>query len=141
MSTITGGIYTVGGRLSSNEIINYSEHIHRIDKRATRSYIIWMEKVKSVGIRKLKNGLSAYLREVKKGAVILVTDHGNIVAELRTPVKEYSQIKSEVLRQEWVDSNKLCLPAEERKKIDISPVTLPAGSAARILDLERRDKK
>jgi prevent-host-death family protein len=141
MSTINGGIYTVTGRLSIDENINHSERVHHIDKRATCSYIIWMDKVKSVGIRKLKNSLSAYLREVKKGAVILVTEHGNIVAELRIPVKEYSQIKSEVLRQEWVDSNKLYLPAEERKKIDISPVTLPAGSAARILDLERRDKR
>ena len=98
-----------------------------------------MENLKTVGIRKLKNSLSAYIREVKKGTIVLVTDHGTIVAELRTPVKEYPQIKSEALRQEWIDANKLHLPIEERMKLDKSPVTLPEGTAARILDIERSE--
>jgi prevent-host-death family protein len=51
-----------------------------------------MDNLKTVGIRKLKDRLSAYIREVRKGSVILVTDHGTVVAEIRTPQKEYGQI-------------------------------------------------
>lgn len=41
--------------------------------------------MKAVSIKELKNRLSAYLREVKSGEVVLVTDRGNVVAELRQP--------------------------------------------------------
>jgi len=36
-------------------------------------------------IRALKDKLSAYLRDVQRGDVILVTDRGRVVAELRPP--------------------------------------------------------
>jgi antitoxin (DNA-binding transcriptional repressor) of toxin-antitoxin stability system len=39
----------------------------------------------AVAIKELKNRLSAYLREVAKGEVVLVTDRGQVVAELRRP--------------------------------------------------------
>ena len=96
-----------------------------------------MEQLKTVGIKKLKDSLSAYIREVKKGVILLVTDHGNIVAEMRTPVSEYGQIKIDALTQEWIDSNKLHLPLEKRKNLSKSLVSLPEGTAGRILDLER----
>lgn len=38
-----------------------------------------------VGVRELKNRLSEYLRRVDHGEVILVTDRGRPVAELRKP--------------------------------------------------------
>jgi antitoxin (DNA-binding transcriptional repressor) of toxin-antitoxin stability system len=41
--------------------------------------------VKAVAIKELKNRLSAYLREVKNGEVVLVTDRGQVIAELRQP--------------------------------------------------------
>jgi antitoxin (DNA-binding transcriptional repressor) of toxin-antitoxin stability system len=99
-----------------------------------------MENVKTVGIRKLKNSLSAYIREVRKGSVILVTDHGTVVAEIRTPQKEYSQIKRNALRQGWIDSNKLHVPSENRKTIVRSSVSLPAGTSIRLLDLNRQEQ-
>jgi len=37
----------------------------------------------SVGSRELKTRLGAYLREVRRGATLLVTDRGEPVAELR----------------------------------------------------------
>lgn len=40
--------------------------------------------MKAVGVRELKNRLSEYLREVKQGERILVTDRGEVVAELRS---------------------------------------------------------
>jgi antitoxin (DNA-binding transcriptional repressor) of toxin-antitoxin stability system len=41
--------------------------------------------MKAVAVKELKNRLSAYLREVKNGEVVLVTDRGQVIAELRQP--------------------------------------------------------
>ena len=41
--------------------------------------------MKAVGIRELKNRLSEYLRLVRHGEEILVTDRGEVIAELRQP--------------------------------------------------------
>jgi antitoxin (DNA-binding transcriptional repressor) of toxin-antitoxin stability system len=41
--------------------------------------------VKAVAIKELENRLSAYLREVRSGEVVLVTDRGRVIAELRQP--------------------------------------------------------
>jgi prevent-host-death family protein len=41
--------------------------------------------MKSVGLRELKNRLSEYVREVRSGESVLVTDRGEVVAELIPP--------------------------------------------------------
>ena len=41
--------------------------------------------METIGVRDLKNNLSACLRRVAAGEVILVTDHGRVVAEIRQP--------------------------------------------------------
>jgi len=41
--------------------------------------------MKSVGLRELKNRLSEYVREVRSGEGVLVTDRGEVVAELIPP--------------------------------------------------------
>jgi prevent-host-death family protein len=41
--------------------------------------------MKTVGIRELKNRLSEYLREVRAGENVLVTDRGEVIAELLPP--------------------------------------------------------
>ncbi len=41
--------------------------------------------MKSVGLRDLKNRLSEYVREVRSGEGVLVTDRGEVVAELLPP--------------------------------------------------------
>jgi prevent-host-death family protein len=41
--------------------------------------------MKTVGVRELKNRLSEYLREVRSGEAVLVTDRGQVVAELTPP--------------------------------------------------------
>ena len=38
-----------------------------------------------MAVKELKNRLSSYLREVRNGEVVLVTDRGQVVAELRQP--------------------------------------------------------
>jgi antitoxin (DNA-binding transcriptional repressor) of toxin-antitoxin stability system len=44
--------------------------------------------MKAVSVRELKNRLSAYMRDVARGEVVLVTDRGQVVAELRRPSSE-----------------------------------------------------
>jgi len=39
--------------------------------------------MKAVAVKELKNRLSAYLKEVAHGEIVLVTDRGRVVAELR----------------------------------------------------------
>jgi prevent-host-death family protein len=46
-----------------------------------------MPYMKTVGVRDLKNKLSEYLRHVRLGESILVTDRGEVVAELLPPGK------------------------------------------------------
>ena len=110
-----------------------------LDKVATSSHIKYVKQYKSVGIKKLKNELSFYLREVKKGSVVMITDHGNVIAEIRTPGREYDQIKRDALKQEWIDSNKLFLPAEPPKPLKMMSIHLPEGTAKELLDFERGD--
>jgi antitoxin (DNA-binding transcriptional repressor) of toxin-antitoxin stability system len=44
-----------------------------------------LDRVKTVGIRELKNRLSEYLRHVRSGESVLVTDRGEVVAEFSPP--------------------------------------------------------
>ncbi len=44
--------------------------------------------MRTVGIRELKNSLSEYLRRVRAGESVLVTDRGEIVAELTPPGRD-----------------------------------------------------
>jgi prevent-host-death family protein len=44
-----------------------------------------MHGMKTVGVRDLKNKLSEYLRRVRLGESVLVTDRGEVVAELQPP--------------------------------------------------------
>ena len=41
--------------------------------------------MKTVGLRELKNRLAEYVREVRRGEGVLVTDRGAVVAELVPP--------------------------------------------------------
>lgn len=45
----------------------------------------YFDRVKAVAVKELKNRLSSYLREVKDGEIVLVTDRGKVIAELRRP--------------------------------------------------------
>ncbi|MBI3983100.1 MAG: type II toxin-antitoxin system prevent-host-death family antitoxin [Gemmatimonadetes bacterium] len=41
--------------------------------------------MRAVGVRELKNRLSEYLRVVRGGEHVLVTDRGRVIAEIRPP--------------------------------------------------------
>lgn len=41
--------------------------------------------MKTVGLRELKNSLSEYVRYVRKGETVVITDRGEVVAEMSPP--------------------------------------------------------
>ena len=96
---------------------------------------------KTVGIKDLKNNLSAYLREVRQGARILVSDRDRVVAELHEPGVVYAA--EEDLRPvlaAWVRAGIVTLPKRPKAPMQRSPVRLATGTAAHLLDEGRRDR-
>lgn len=92
--------------------------------------------MKEVGIRELKNRLSEYVRLVRAGEVVMVTDRGEVVAELRGPGQmgaESSPGLQALARRGAVSLGAANDPALYEL---LSPVA-PAGLAARLLDEER----
>jgi prevent-host-death family protein len=51
-----------------------------------------------VGVRELKTRLGRYLREVRRGRTIVVTDRGEPVAELRPITRSKSKVGAEIER-------------------------------------------
>jgi len=45
--------------------------------------------MKAVNLRELKNRLGGYVQEVRAGEVILVTNRGEVVAELARPTRDH----------------------------------------------------
>ncbi len=59
--------------------------------------------IHKVNIRALKDRLSAYLRDVRGGDVVLVTDRGQVVAELRQPTSHLAAGAAEARLSEFAD--------------------------------------
>ena len=91
-------------------------------------------------MRELKNRLSAYLRDVARGEVVLVTDRGRVVAELRRPTAEVPLTGLDQALARLHEEGVLIpgLPQEPaayrrtRARLD--------GDTARLLDAERADR-
>ena len=100
-----------------------------------------MTEIKTVGIKDLKNNLSAWLREVRRGTRILVSDRASVVAELHEPGATYETdpTRSPVL-DEWIRAGIVTMPRAKKRPLPVSPVSLPEGTAARLLDEERGER-
>jgi antitoxin (DNA-binding transcriptional repressor) of toxin-antitoxin stability system len=92
--------------------------------------------MKTVGVRELKNRLSEYLRLVRRGEEILVTDRGQVIGELgppgRIPVSSYPAL-NELVRKGLVrlgaPNDPKLYPAQKR--------LLARAEIKRLLDQER----
>jgi len=103
----------------------------------TGDYILNM---RTVGVRELKAHLSSVLREVQRGEVVLVTDRGRVVAELRQPDSSgstHSRFSSAYAR--LAASGHLRV-SERRDTYPASPLKSRAG-LARALLAEDRDER
>jgi antitoxin (DNA-binding transcriptional repressor) of toxin-antitoxin stability system len=93
--------------------------------------------VRSVGIRQLKNELSQYLRHVRAGDQVLVTDRGKVVAELRPPGPAEAPAPYPALT-ERARRGEVRLGAPNRADLYPGLESVGDGSlAARLLDDER----
>src|SRR5438046_1931234 len=97
-----------------------------------------MQDIKTVGVKELKNNLSAYLREVRRGSRILVADRNTVIAELHEPGSIYSPTGStDPILAEWIEAGLVLPPVREKAELPPSPVTLEEGSALRLLQQDR----
>jgi prevent-host-death family protein len=99
--------------------------------------------MKEVEILELKNRLSEYVREVREGEVIMVTDRGEVVAQLRPPVAQTELLQKYPGLAEMVQRGLVRLPSQPHRPglyPRLSSVT-PPGTAARLLDEDREDRR
>ena len=99
-----------------------------------------MRRVKKVGVKDLKNNLSAYLRDVRKGTRILVTDRTEVTAELHEPgaVDEETEGENPILA-EWIEKG-IVIPAVAKKSpLPESPVRAKEGTALRLIHESREE--
>ncbi len=99
--------------------------------------------MKTVGVRELKIHLSAHLRDVARGDVLLVTDRGRVVAELRSPgATETRMTPEELARQRLIDRG-LLRPAAAPGSLtwaSYPKFRLSRGSSQEVLDAEREER-
>jgi len=98
----------------------------------------YIEDMKRVGLRELKNRLSSYVRELRSGEIVLVRDRGEVVAEFVPPgqIGHSPEVPSALLA--LARSGQLTLGAPNQDKLypKLSPL-LPEGRAQQLLDHER----
>jgi antitoxin (DNA-binding transcriptional repressor) of toxin-antitoxin stability system len=99
--------------------------------------------MKTVGVRDLKIHLSAHLHDVARGDVILVTDRGRVVAELRPAgAAEKSMTPGELARQRLIDRG-LLRPAAAPGTLtwaSYPKFRLSRGSSQELLDADREER-
>jgi antitoxin (DNA-binding transcriptional repressor) of toxin-antitoxin stability system len=99
--------------------------------------------MKAVGVKQLKARLSEYLRLIKAGETILVTERDEVVAELR-PARRQREITSDVddvLDQLAASGSvtRASLP-KSRWTWRTEGLGLPAGTATKLIDELRSDR-
>ena len=98
--------------------------------------------MKAIGVRELKARLSAFLRDVQAGEIILVTDRGRVVAELRAPGRAAAP-ESSAERALRLLAETGALRVGEPHAPDAyrpSPVRAPAGTAQAMLSEDREER-
>ncbi|MDP3911347.1 MAG: hypothetical protein Q8Q14_13245 [Gemmatimonadales bacterium] len=99
--------------------------------------------MKTVGVKRLKARLSEYLRTVKAGETVLVTERDEVVAELR-PARRQALPPAgltaalEMLAESGDITRAVAAMAGWRWRT--SGLGLPAGTAAELLDELRRER-
>ena len=83
----------------------------------------------------MKAGLSAYLREVRAGATILVQDREECIAEIQRPAHA---MQNPVL-QALAANGELVLPARKKPRLGASPLRVSEDLAQSLLDAGRAE--
>lgn len=99
--------------------------------------------MKAVGVKQLKARLSEYLRLVKAGETILITDRDEVVAELRPARRQrVSGPSVEEHLEALAEAGEITRPSLPKAGWAWTPkgLGLPSGTAARLLDEVRGDR-
>jgi prevent-host-death family protein len=99
--------------------------------------------MKSVGVKQLKARLSEYLRAVRSGETVLVTDRDEVIAELRPARRQSAAADSlEELLDSMAERGELTRASipKGRWKWKVKGLGLPAGSAAALIDEIRGER-
>ena len=104
---------------------------------ATGCYLVGAMTIKTVGIKKLKDNLSAYLKEARAGTVILITDRDRVIAELHEPIMDIHPHVHRTLISEWAREGKLVPPLNKKTACPASPLRLDRVISSHLLDQER----
>ena len=97
--------------------------------------------MKVVGVRELKDRLSEYLRLVSAGERFLVTDHGEVVAELGAPRREAMEAGLPGGLADLAARGKIRLGTRNEASVyrKFKRAT-PEGTARRLLDEDRNGR-
>ncbi len=98
--------------------------------------------MKAVGLRELKNRLSEYVRQVRAGESILVTDRGEVVAELGPPgrIAARPDLPPGLLEMARRGEVTLGGPNDPSAYPEMRPVRLRHRTVAELLDQERGER-
>jgi antitoxin (DNA-binding transcriptional repressor) of toxin-antitoxin stability system len=99
--------------------------------------------MRAVGVKQLKAHLSEYLRLVKAGETVLITDRDEVVAELRPARRQGLAATSvEEQLQALADAGEITRPSLPKGDWTwrVKGLGLPPGTAARLLDEIRDDR-
>ena len=91
----------------------------------------------AVGIRELKTHLSTYLRMVKNGTTLVVTERGRAIAELRA-VPPSGVGEADRLR-DLAALGKISLPVRDGLSF-FEPMELHEANLSRVVDEDREDR-
>jgi hypothetical protein len=101
-----------------------------------------MADIKTVGVKDLKNNLSAHLRDVRRGTRILVSDRNTVVAELHEPTTTYAASGAiDPILAEWIREGIVTPPSRKSAPLPPSPIRSKEGTAARLLEQDRGETR
>ena len=95
--------------------------------------------MKVAGIREIKNKLSEYLRLVGAGEDVLITDHGEVVAELKKPDKRiWGDLPVGLMKM--IREGRISMGGKNRSNLyPFMKLLLPRGLSAKMLSEEREE--
>ena len=97
--------------------------------------------MKAVGIRELKARLSHFVSEVRTGEVVLITDRGSVVAEMRAPSASVGPESAMDLKlRRLAEEGGLVLGSPDPSVYVRSPIAASPGTGAALLNAERAER-
>ena len=98
--------------------------------------------MKAVGVKELKARLSEYIRYVKAGEAVLVTERGDVVAELRPVRESYASPPGDVALEAMVAKGEVTEPAAAKGEWTwcAQGAGLEEGAAMRLLESLREER-